>query len=539
MLLLLLFLLGAQDIPAVESSISGTVTDTMSGARLAKVQVLAEPSDRRLPQASTTTDEKGAFALVRLPPGEYRLMGIRNGYLETYYGARRAGSQGILITLGAGQDQKDLKLKLLPSAVIAGTVRDPEGEPLAEARIALIAVSYRNGIRELRATGQYADTDDLGQYRIPNVRPGNYYVRAGLEPPDHWRLPVDHSPKDRPAPEVLIPAFHPSAPDLAGARKIEVAAGERFTGADVTLVRSRLFRVRMKIKAPEGVEFGVSLWPRPDFKDGLGPHPPSNCKAGVCEFTAVPSGSYTATASSGGSRKMTLDELFSNSTQVSVSVPVDVAGADVDGVFLALSAGAEITGHVAISGEEHPDLSSVQVTFVDAEAADHDARVSDDGSFSARLSPGYYEVQVHTGSDLVPKSIRSEDTDVLQEGFTVSRPGKVPIAAVLSRDGAAVDGIVQDKDDQPVPGATVVLIPDAKLRFRHDLYQQTNTDQSGRYHFQSISPGDYKLFVWDDVEDGIWFDPDFLKSAEALGQAVTIGARSHQAANLRLPPAGK
>jgi hypothetical protein len=28
------------------------------------------------------TDEKGAFVLLNLKPGEYRLKGIRNGYLD-------------------------------------------------------------------------------------------------------------------------------------------------------------------------------------------------------------------------------------------------------------------------------------------------------------------------------------------------------------------------------------------------------------------------------------------------------------------------
>src|SRR5258707_607170 len=160
----LLLLLVAQDQPPQDASLSGTVTDSVTGASLGKVVVLVEVADRRQPPASTVTDEKGNFALIHLPAGEYRLKGVRNGYLETYYGAPRAGNRGILLDLGPGAEQKGLALKLIPFAVIAGTVRDPEGEPLAEARVALIGVSYRNDIRQLRATGQYATTDDLGQY---------------------------------------------------------------------------------------------------------------------------------------------------------------------------------------------------------------------------------------------------------------------------------------------------------------------------------------------------------------------------------------
>ena len=78
-----------------------------------------------------------------------------------------------------------------------------------------------------------------------------------------------------------------------------------------------------------------------------------------------------------------------------------------------------------------------------------------------------------------------------------------------------------------------MLIPEAKLRFQHDLYQQTNSDQFGRCHFKTVPPGDYKLFVWSDVEEGIWFDPDFLKDAEAHGHSITIEAKGHAVVNLR------
>src|SRR5580704_2895969 len=143
---LLVLLLAAQNSLAQESSISGVVTDWITGEPLSKVQVLAETSDGRRPPAGTITDSKGSFSLVHLQPGEYQLKGVRNGYIETYYGARRADSKGTTLTLGPGIEPKNLQLKLLPFAVVAGTVRDPDGEPLAEARVALIAITYRNGM---------------------------------------------------------------------------------------------------------------------------------------------------------------------------------------------------------------------------------------------------------------------------------------------------------------------------------------------------------------------------------------------------------
>jgi hypothetical protein len=125
----------------------------------------------------------------------------------------------------------------------------------------------------------------------------------------------------------------------------------------------------------------------------------------------------------------------------------------------------------------------------------------------ARLSPGHYDVQVDASGGLIPKRIRAEDTEAMQEGFTISHSGKAPLEIALSHDGATIEGIGQKADGQPVPGATVVLIPGTKLRSRHGLYRETSTDQFGRYHFGAVTPGDYKLFAWSDVEPDIWFDP--------------------------------
>jgi hypothetical protein len=122
----------------------------------------------------------------------------------------------------------------------------------------------------------------------------------------------------------------------------------------------------------------------------------------------------------------------------------------------------------------------------------------------------------------------------MQEGLTVSHPGKLALEIVMSHDGATIEGVVKDKDDQPVPGATVVLIPETKRRSQHGLHLQTSTDQFGRYRFSSATPGEYKLFVWADVEDGIWFDPDFLKDVEGDGHSISVAAKDRQAINLRL-----
>ena len=526
--------------PAEPCARAGTVVDSVTGTALGKVLVVAESSNNEEPLPAAETDAKGRFTLVNVKAGSYRLKGSRNGYLDTYYGAERSGNKGISLTLAPGDESKALQMKLIPFAVIAGTVRDPEGEALADARVALISLRYRNGVRVARASGEYASMDDLGQFRITGVQPGRYYVRAVQQRNDESRPIVNHAPKDAPPPQVLLPTFHPSSRELAGARAIEVGAGERITGADVTLDRSRLFRVSVTVEGPPGLDSSLGLDERPNLNDVLASRPVSTCKDNRCEFRAVPAGAYSAVGTAEAkNRTMTLQDLFSNNGRYRASVPVDVINRDVDGILVTISGGAEVAGHVSVEGDAPADLSEAAVIFVDEDGEEHIGSASKDGAFTCLLQLGRYEVQAHGGKSLIAKSIRAGDADLPAEGLMISRPGKLAMEVVLSRDGAAMEGVVQDESDKPIPGATVVLIPEAKFRLHHDLYQDETTDQYGHFQFDSIPPGEYKLFAWSNVEEGIWFDPEFLKDVEANGKAITVQAKGHETTKLRLLPTAK
>jgi hypothetical protein len=66
------------------------------------------------------------------------------------------------------------------------------------------------------------------------------------------------------------------------------------------------------------------------------------------------------------------------------------------------------------------------------------------------------------------------------------------------------------------------LVPDAARRQRADLYQSTSSDDSGRFQFRGIAPGDYSLFAWEDIENRLWQDPEFIRRHEASGKPVGI-----------------
>jgi hypothetical protein len=104
----------------------------------------------------------------------------------------------------------------------------------------------------------------------------------------------------------------------------------------------------------------------------------------------------------------------------------------------------------------------------------------------------------------------------LQIGFT---PGRL-------------DGTITDNRDQGFPGATCVLVPVA--RNRNDLYKVATTDQYGKFAFANVTPGDYKLFAWEDIQQGAYLDPSYLSRFEERGQSVRIDKSGSATVQLRV-----
>jgi hypothetical protein len=45
----------------------------------------------------------------------------------------------------------------------------------------------------------------------------------------------------------------------------------------------------------------------------------------------------------------------------------------------------------------------------------------------------------------------------------------------------------------------------------------------GTFKITGVTPGDYKVFSWSDVDTGAWQDPDFIKDYEGQGKPIHIG----------------
>lgn len=133
------------------------------------------------------------------------------------------------------------------------------------------------------------------------------------------------------------------------------------------------------------------------------------------------------------------------------------------------------------------------------------------------------------------KSIRLGEQEVSETGIDLTQG--VPaqeLTIVVNLNAGVIEGSVKNADDEPATGARVTLIPDIGHR---SLTVSTDTDQNGHFILKGVAPGDYKIYAWEDIEDGAEQDPDFMKPHESEGKTVSIKERSHETVQLKAIPA--
>lgn len=111
-------------------------------------------------EGSSMTDAEGRFALDSLGPGAYRLHTEHAGFAPELTAA----------VLDPEWASDEVLIRLYRGGHVQGTVRDEQGQPMAEEK--LVATK---SLIQLEAA-QYARTDGEGFYEIPRLSPGSYRV---------------------------------------------------------------------------------------------------------------------------------------------------------------------------------------------------------------------------------------------------------------------------------------------------------------------------------------------------------------------------
>ena len=222
-------------------------------------------------------------------------------------------------------------------------------------------------------------------------------------------------------------------------------------------------------------------------------------------------------------------------------------------------AGADVNAFPATSGERvqavtdtggrfrllvRPDRYQVTVTKVNLRPNPSLAFLSGsavagkDGAFVLNdVGVVHYRVELFgLPADAYIASARLGGADILENGFSLHGDSTGLMEIAVSGLGGRIVGVVRNPQNEIVPSGRVVLVPEPDLRSRRDLFKVATLDQYGRFNIQGITPGRYKLFAWDDVPFGAYFDSEFLRSYEDQAKAVTVQKNDYIQAEITLTP---
>jgi protocatechuate 3,4-dioxygenase beta subunit len=537
---------------ASRAVVSGLVTKDPSGepVRKALVELIAE-NQAEGGDYTAVTGADGTFRVEGIIPGRYRLFAERTGYLEV--DKHRPRSEGRVLTLAAGQEMKDLLIRLQASAVVEGRVTDEDGDPLPDAQVAVLKQTYSSGRSHWEQAGAER-TNDLGEYRIAGLAAGTYYV--SVNPPPDFKSLIEASSSaptsggqecppragncasGNPAVTSYMTTYYPGTKDRSQAAPFQLHAGDDFP-ANFSLTQSPSLVIRGSIvNLPPGSSAVVMLQSK-DFN--LTINGAEIRKDGTFEIRDVSPGAYAVVATVSGSAQPMM-----------ARQSLQITAENVDGLRLAPQPGAWIHARLRLDGKGSVGKLDPSELFLSLRSADGDddlagtvslgegfsglAHVSADGSVEWRAVPqGHYYVQLAGDPGASPdwflKSVVAAGHEANDAGFAVNG-GTAALDLVASANGAVVDGVAINHKGEPVANATVVLVPEERFRSRTDRYRKTVSDQNGHFVLHGISPGAYTLLAWESVDGEAYYSPEFLKTYE--GQGTLLHANEGQRKSLQI-----
>ena len=514
------------------------------------------------------TDAEGRFEFRELPAGRFTLQATKSGFVNVQYGQTRPFESGKPIELADKQSLDNADISMPRGSVIAGRIVDEFGDAIPDVSVTAMRQTWQNGRRRLAPSpGRVAQTNDLGQFRIYGLPPGDYYVSAtmrsggGIDVLDMELMVSGASTSAGPtasAPKSGYAAtYYPGTPNVAEAQRITLAAGQESPSADFALVAVRLAKVSGIVIGSDGKPLeGTQVSAVPanrDFGGLLGQTSARTAKDGSFTLNSVPPGDYTLQArsvqiitSSQGDNMMVFRavSMGGGGDSESGSTPLSVAGEDVSGILLTTNKGGNATGTVVFDGPRPASMGSIRITSM---PADSDGPTLGGGAASAK-DDGTFELKGLSGPRLIRvgnappgwtlKSVKLNGTDITDAGAEF-KTGETTsgLEVELTNKATAVNGSVTASDGALLKDYTVVIFSETPEHWRLPMTRWvmgTRPDQDGRFKVQNLPAGAYLAVAVDYLPQGEWGDPEVLDRLKSKAKRFTLGDGATQTLDLKL-----
>ena len=512
-------------------SIAGVAIDDKSGEGIAKALIILRRD--REGGLGEITDAKGKFTLRDVDPGVYTLSVERDGYVV-------ARAQPQTVSVQAGQTTSDVKLKLLRTGAVSGRILDADGDPVSGVNV---VVSPARAIKNARPLSFYGQTNDRGEYRVFHIPPAAYRVYATYSQRirnDGFRMQAPASPGAASGGEAYPTVYYPATMDARQAAVVTVEPGTELHGIDLQLVKVRGVRVSGRVAPPAGGPAPlfrmVALVPAGQ-RDAPGPghNLLISDPKGEFEFTGVMPGTYRLQVETGG---------VNESDRMSARRTLEVGVTDVEGIEMTPGRPGTLSGRII--APEGSKLTPGLIVMLESRDVGETqgggaAQVDVDGGFTMpRVAPGEYDVLLGVtagaGDDTYIHAIRHGDTDALADGLHVGDGPLAPLEIVLKANGGGAECSVNNDKGEPVPNASIMVVPDPPKQRQAALFGECRTQADGTCKITGITPGEYHVYAFPSGTEIDRRDPDSLKPFEKYGEAMKFAEGERKPVNLKTAP---
>ncbi len=155
------------------AAIRGRVLASDGGQPLRRATVRISAPELRVARTALT-DADGRYDFRDLPAGRYSINASKPTFVNWSYGQTLPDGPGRPIALSDNQTADNVDIRLLRGAVITGRILDEFGEPVPNAAVTALRRQYQQGQSRLFPAGDRAQANDIGEYRIFGLAPGQY-----------------------------------------------------------------------------------------------------------------------------------------------------------------------------------------------------------------------------------------------------------------------------------------------------------------------------------------------------------------------------
>jgi hypothetical protein len=552
------WLLCAQTAKPPAASIRGVVKDAATGAPLPDFNVRVirmQPMEGvGLASMSSSTDEEGRYTIDNVPAGAL--------LITVSFAKLRPLSRAV--QLGAGQDMtQDF---LIPgSPVLSGRVLGQDKEPVVDAFVWVIQSDYLMGFLRHSAIGPQVTGED-----------GTFTFDTGLEAERAYYVVVDRPPPE-PAPTdprelIETPTYYGDATSLDAATPLVLRPGEHREQVEIGIRKSVSYCVEGKTEVsgkPASLGFAIhELALAGTQLARLNAYSAEDGTFRICNLTP---GQYRL--STNNPSRGEAEFAIANSDVHHVQLAVETATLHLDlawdgdpppipkSTLPVLSASMRVvlvgdryvvtdqSGRVwELSAAEagrsfassQADRIAVNLTglrnglsVLTSEAAPYDGPFrwgpGRDDTAAAAIPAGDYLVGFSPPSGSYVKRMTYNGVTFTDRLLHLAPGASGTLRIVASQDAGTLSYKVADADGNPVPNATVLLIPEGLP----NLLQQASADQNGACTSRTLAPGKYRALALTRPFRLIPEDMDKLVLALSKAKPIELDAKTTLQVNLQ------